>query len=88
MSFKQAKVILSPLRLLTIEIIDDDRICREYGVFFHVRKTAKKLPLRLFVESAYAFDGNAKRPNTARQKIRFRVIVHNIICNKPVRFKP
>ena len=40
------------------------------------------------VESAYAFDGNAKRPNTARQKIRFRVIVHNIICNKPIRFGP
>lgn len=71
---------------ITVEVVDTHGVRHDYGVFFDIRKGQARDPLKLYISSAYPFDAAQKRYQVARQKIKFRVIVYNIIHGK--RTKP
>jgi hypothetical protein len=67
----------------TIEVINDEGQKVDYEVYFEVKKV--KGSLELFINSAYPRDPERIINRPKKKKIRFYVILYNILHNKRIR---
>ena len=71
----------------TVELpgAEEDEV-EEYEIYFQVSRNGKKGGgLRLTVESAYVRDNDHESSQPVKKKIKFFVIAHNRLKNKPVK---
>lgn len=67
----------------TIELINENEETIEYDVFFKMKKVARGR-LEMIVESAFARDPNYGSTRPEGKPIRFWVILHNTLNEKPI----
>jgi hypothetical protein len=89
-SIASRKVFITPEKNCMWTGVRPDGIAGEYRVYFNLKKASRieGTELRLYVESAYAPDGNRALPVNKHQAVRFKVLVDAILSGKPVKFNP
>jgi len=66
----------------TIELVTEDGKAVDYDIFFTATKSSRKGRVTLFIQSAFVRE-KAKLP--AGRPIRFLIILHNTLNNKPIK---
>ncbi|PLY11754.1 MAG: hypothetical protein C0631_18995 [Sedimenticola sp.] len=70
----------------TIDLIDEGGASRSYEVYFTASRSGKRQGrLNLFIQSAYERTRNHGARPESKPPIRFHVIAHNTLNNKPIK---
>jgi len=67
----------------TIEITDTEGQKVDYEIYFDIKKTNKQL--QMYINSAYPRDLDRINNRSKKKKIRFYVILYNVLHNKKIR---